>query len=679
MSERGINLRGNYDEDYGYHDKGENTVYKDWWIASNQSGKQGLPDPSQMDFHNYGGATPSKYFANVYTMYNKETLAGLGYEYSLGDIDINSQTTMNVTYKDSRVTEFDDSYGHNYRLNLPGQTLEGFLKFDLHNLGTTESGKVISAHVTVNKWKADRDTATYAYRQVGDMGGYGEGVQTKYEFYDEDTGEKLNLVRMFEMIDTEAGEYLHIRSNDKVRMVIPKMPSDVTNGVTRGYASIINETENGAGLLGDKYFANANFTEMSNQPVTKGNNNSTPLAMGIGTFAGNTLVASWDGAGGGLNCNSRNISFKEKPKRPAVFDVGQIPEPKCEKVPSEPTYETVPEPLNNPVKPEEPKLNPIVEPVKPTEPNLAEPSAPTNEPKEVEKVTVRYRRNFVIQLDTNWVDEDGNKLKDTVTDETTKEHGEIDNYSFVKTTKDADGNVTHIFRQYTTKWVDEDGKELKPSVKGSKTVEIGEPIPEHYYKETIKDEKDNVTYVFRKVKTSYVTEDGKELFPTEDGTHKEKSHVDYSYRKTEVDKNGNTKHIYKLLHTIHVDENGNEIAPKEDGQKPQKEISGYSYVRTEPLIEDGIIKHIYHQVTTSWKSVDGVELKPTEKGVKEHGTFTGYKLLRTETGSNGDIVHIFEKDDNIHTGVSTNARVFMVLGGIALIGLVIIASKRVRD
>ena len=67
LSERGINLRGNYDETYGYHDKGENTVYKDWWIADNQSGKQGLPDPSQMDFHNYGGATPSKYFANIYT------------------------------------------------------------------------------------------------------------------------------------------------------------------------------------------------------------------------------------------------------------------------------------------------------------------------------------------------------------------------------------------------------------------------------------------------------------------------------------------------------------------------------------------------------------------------------------------------------------------------------------
>lgn len=682
LSDEGLVLRGKYDDAYKSHDKGENTPYKNWWIATNQSAIMRTLPPAQMDFHNYGGADSIKYFANVYTMYDKDKLEELGYDYSLGNIGINSNTTMNVTYRDPRVTDYTDSYGHNYKISGTG-VVDNFLKFDLHNLGTTESGKTISAHVSVSKWKADFPSATWTYQNTM-LGGFGEEVRAKYDFYDESTGQPIKLVRMFEMVDMEAGESMGIETNDKVRMVVPIAPSDVSAGVqegTHGYNSVTNATESGATLVGNQTLANANFTVMANQPTTlDGKNDSTPLAMGIGAFTGSSLTASWSGAGGGISLNTKYVRFKEPPTPPANFDVTAIPTPHYEDVPAEPTYETVPTPLAQPVAPEAPTLHPIVTPTAPTEPKMANPVAPTNAPAEVENTEVRFRRVQIVQYDTNWVDEEGNVLKDKVTGNTTQEHGDIDSYSFVKSTTDEDGNVTHIFRQYTTKWVDEEGNELKTPVKGNKTVEIGDAIPQYYYVETKKDDKDNVTYVFRQVKTSYVSEgDNKELSPTEKGTHPEKPIYDYSYTKTETDDKGNVTHIYKLLHTIYVDEDGHEISPKENGQKNQKDIPGYAYRNTEPNVTEGVIKHIYRQVKTSWQTTTGVELKASEKGVKEHGSFTGYKLVRTETLENGDVLHIFEKNADIPTGVNTNAGMFSLMGMLSLLGLGAVVKKRVRD
>ena len=683
-SSRGIVIRGTYNDNARSVDKGESTVYKNWWIATNQSAVMGTPDASQMNFHNYGNGNITEYFKNVYTMYDKDKLAELGYEYSLGDIGVTNATTMNITYKDSRVTEYDNQYGHNYKLVAQGQTVDGFLRFDLHNLGTTASGKKISAHVTVSKWHQSRASAVYTFRKDGTLGAFEDGARATYQFYDEETGQPIKLVRMFVLGDLEAGENLGVASNDIVKATVPIAPSDKARGVTEGqegYTKVQQMNDYTAWTYGDEHMANLNHSNLPNDPATVGNNYSVQRGSSIGIFAGDTVSASWSGAGGGFGLNNQYIEFKPEPTPPTVWDESLIPTPKYEKIPEEPTYEEVPTPLENPVKPEEPTLNTIVEPTAPVEPNMANPVAPTNAPAEVENTEVRFRRVQIVQYDTNWVDEEGNVLKNKVTGNTTQEHGDIDSYSFVKSTTDEDGNVTHIFRQYTTKWVDEDGNELKTPVKGNKTVEIGDAIPQYYYVETKKDDKDNVTYVFRQVKTSYVSEgDNKELSPTEKGTHPEKPIYDYSYTKTETDDKGNVTHIYKLLHTIYVDEDGHEISPKENGQKNQKDIPGYAYRNTEPNITEGVIKHIYRQVKTSWQTTTGVELKASENGVKEHGSFTGYKLVRTETLENGDVLHIFEKNDDIPTGVNTNAGMFSLMGMLSLLGLgAVVKNKKVRD
>ena len=676
FADRGIELRGKYDEAYGYTDKGESVAYKNWWIANNQSAVMGTPDASQMDFHNYGNANPSKYYAGVFTMYNKDKLKELGYEYSLGDIGITNKTTMNVTYKDSRVSEYDNQYGHNYKLVAQGQVVDNFLQFDLHNLGRTESGKTISAHVTVGKWHQSRASAVYTFKKDGTMGGYEDGAKVTYQFYDEATGQPMNLVRMFGIGDIEAGENLGITSNDKVSSIVPMTPSDKAKGWqegTHGYARVQQMGEKTAWTFGDEHYANANHGQIPGDPTTVGNNNSTPLAQTIGIFSGNTLSASWSGAGGGLDLNSRNILFKEKPEKITDENYPNPKEPDYEKIPDEPEYTAVPDALPEPTAPEAPTLNTITEPVAPTAPGEA-PTEPVK-PEDIDvSRTIHYHRAYRLKpVTTKWVDEEGNELKTPVTDDTTKEHGDITGYSFVRSDEDESENVTHVFKQHETSWVDIDTNEsLKNTEKGIK--EHGD-IEKYYFVESETKPTGDVVHKFRAVTTSYVTEKGEEVFPTEKGTHKEKAHKDYSYKRTEVDEHGNTKHIYVKFNTEYMDEDKNRIANREEGAKDPKEIPGYEYIRSIPDIENTLITHVYRQVTTSWVEEGGKELKPSDKGIQEHGEFSGYTYIRTETKSNGDVVHTFKKVSKEPTN-DYGIVGFAVTSVLSLVGIVALKKKK---
>ena len=350
-------------------------------------------------------------------MYDDDTLSNTGYEYSLGDIGITNKTTMSITYKDPRVTEFDDSYGHSYRL-FSNAVENGFLRFDLHNLGTTKSGKTISAHVTVNKWKADRDRATFTYRKVGD----------------------------------------------------------------------------------------------------------------------------------------------------------------------------------------------------------------------------------------------------------------IDGYSFVRSDEDTLENVTHVFKQHTTSWIDIDtGQPLKDTVKGIK--DHGD-INEYYFVETETKPTGDVVHKFKQIVTTFVTEEGKEVFPQENGKQKEKPHKDYSYKKTETDEHGNVKHIYHMFHTEFMDEDKNRVANREDGAQPHKDIPGYEYIRSIPEPDKDLVTHIYRQITTSWLDENGKELKPVDKGSQPHGEFTGYTYVKTETDTHGNIIHTFKKNGDVPTGVASTGFISLIASGLSVLGITILNKKK---
>lgn len=520
------------------------------------------------------------------------------------------------------------------------------------------------------------EIAVYTFKKDGTMGGYEDGAKVTYQFYDEATGQPMNLVRMFGIGDIEAGENLGITSNDKVSSIVPMTPSDKAKGWqegTHGYARVQQMGEKTAWTFGDEHYANANHGQIPGDPTTVGNNNSTPLAQTIGIFSGNTLSASWSGAGGGLDLNSRNILFKEKPEKITDENYPNPKEPDYEKIPDEPEYTPVPDALPEPTAPVAPTLNTITEPVAPVVPGEA-PTEPVK-PEDVDvSRTIHYHRAYRLKpVTTKWVDEDGNELKTPVTDDTTKEHGDITGYSFVRSDEDELENVTHVFKQHTTSWIDIDTNEsLKDTVKGIK--EHGD-IEKYYFVESETKPTGDVVHKFRAVTTSYVTEKSEEVFPTEKGTHKEKAHKDYSYKRTEVDKNGNTKHIYVKFNTEHMDEDKNRIANREEGAKDPKEIPGYEYIRSIPDIENTLITHIYRQVTTSWVEEGGKTLKPTDKGVQEHGEFSGYTYIRTETKSNGDVVHTFKKVSKEPTN-DFGIVGFAVTSVLSLVGIVALKKKK---
>ena len=172
-----------------------------------------------------------------------------------------------------------------------------------------------------------------------------------------------------------------------------------------------------------------------------------------------------------------------------------------------------------------------------------------------------------------------------------------------------------------------------------------------------------VEYVYRKVITTYVDEEGKEINPSDKGTKDKKDIPEYIYKETKKDDKGNTIHVYRQVITTYVDETGKEINPSDKGTKDKKEISGYTFKQTKKD-KDGNTIHVYTKKSSStpetpkptpetpntdeskstiWKSVDGETLKPRENGTKDKTSIPGYEFVRTEKDKEGNTVHIYRK------------------------------------
>ena len=169
--------------------------------------------------------------------------------------------------------------------------------------------------------------------------------------------------------------------------------------------------------------------------------------------------------------------------------------------------------------------------------------------------------------------------------------------------------VEYIYRKVITSYVNEEGKEISPSDKGTKDKK---DIPEYIFKETKKDEKGNTRHVYRQVVTSYVNEEGKEISPSDKGTKDKKDIPEYIFKETKKDKDGNTIHVYT----------------KKSSSTP------YSPTPSTPSNEES--------KSTVWKDTEGNVLKPQEDGTKDKGTFTGYEYVKTILVGNVT-THIFKK------------------------------------
>ena len=384
------------------------------------------------------------------------------------------------------------------------------------------------------------------------------------------------------------------------------------------------------------------------------------------------------------------------PRKPIPEKLPPVPELKV--VPPQPKLKEVPpsprDPGGNEDPNEKPKKRPTLEllpdPVKPitdsTEPEpptlTEEPKAPTPKslnpiPKETTN-TIELKKDpnkpelklqnveYVYTIKTIWETVDGHVLRPWKDGEQPKDN--FNGYEYVRTVKDNDGNIHHIYKpipkkNVTTIWVTEDGKVLRPRENGEQPKDN---FNGYEYVRTEKDKDGNTTHIYRPipkkpepkktVTTIWVTEDGKVLRPRENGEQPKDNFNGYEYVRTEKDKDGNTTHIYrpipkkpepkKNVTTIWVTEDGKVLRPRENGEQPKDNFNGYEYVRTEKD-KDGNTTHIYRpipkkNVTTIWVTEDGKVLRPRENGEQPKDNFDGYEYVRTDKDKDGNIRHIYK-------------------------------------
>ncbi len=576
------------------------------------------------------------------------------------------------------------------------------LNMNLRNIGETDSGKTISAHVKFVLDYATNDSPVanaegsinvvkdgllhMYWMPKSDNSTDKQGGHYEIQFYDDATGQPIKLANTILSIDLDGETEKSTVSSESASGVIPTLPSDVGTANETGtkYPTIESNTGSSVTYKGKTDFG---------VDDTK----TTPYGEGLTLFAGSRLT----------------VSFETNDSRWGGYSVINIP--KLGQVdltlPEEPTHPT-PTPLVD-----EPKLPPAVTP--PQVGDIAN--------------TITYNRVAVKQVNTRWIDISGKELKEPVTDTTTKPAGDIDKYAFVESRTDNDGNVTHVFRRYTTKWVDESGKELKDMVTDKDTKEHG-TVQDYAYVNSETDNNGNVTHIFRQYTTNWVDENNKELkTPVTSDSVKEHGDIpNYTYVTTNTDEKGNVTHVFRQYTTEWIDEDGKELKDIVKGASPMPrgdEIKDYKFVESK-TDERGNVKHIFKQFITKWvntelEDLDDVvktsefkdaktfenyqfvetrevgntkthiyrryntfwveektnkKLKKENKLVKEPGDIASYVYVRTETKENGDLVHIYKKiepkKNDVPTGVHGNTLISLIATGLSALGITILNKKK---
>ena len=657
------------------------------------------------------------YFDNIAIDASKEVLETGGYETTSKSIKMSPNSTVEVVNASSALIDNTNGYIGGMTLdNYPVKTIKSWrikagtpagelLNMNLRNIGETDSGKTISAHVkfvldyatsdspvanSEGSINVVKDGLLHMYwMPKSDNSSDKQGGHYEIQFYDDATGEPIKLANTILSIDLDGETEKSTVSSESAKGIIPTLPSDVGTANETGtkYPTIESNTGTSVTYKGKTDFGIDD---------TK----TTPYGEGLTLFAGNTL----------------NVSFETNDSRWGGYSVINIP--RLGKVD-----------LTLPEEPVVPTPTPLVE--EPTEPPVV------NYPQVGEIAnTITYNRVAVKQVDTRWIDISGKELKTSVTDTTTKPAGDIEYYSFVESRTDDDGNVTHVFRQYTTKWVNESGTELKDMVTDKDTKEHG-TIQDYSYVNSETDNNGNVTHIFRQYTTKWVDGDNKELKPIVSGDSvKEHGDIpDYAYVTTNTDERGNVTHVFRQYITEWVDEDGNSLKDSVKGSSTVEkgnDIKDYKFVESK-TDEKGNVNHIFKQFTTKWVTTSledldkpvktdefkdsktfenyqfvetrevgntrthiyrpyettwieegtNKELKKDNKLVKEHGEIKSYTFVRTEIKDNGDIVHIYkkleQKKDNIPTGVHTNGLISMFMILISSIGLALTNVIKKRE
>ena len=379
----------------------------------------------------------------------------------------------------------------------------------------------------------------------------------------------------------------------------------------------------------------------------------------------------------------------EKPVKGQVKPGTQKPlpeQPKLPELPKKPTPKPLPDAGTVVVEPKKPTLKsePVKPPLTPTpeKPNLVTPPTapklkdvpkpPTSttttkvERKVIEKPKLQEepkapeltlsKVHYVYQPNTIWVTVDGKVLRNKEDGEKPKDG--FDGYEYVRTDKDKDGNIHHIYKpvekpqeqpKVKTIWETVDGKVLRNWENGEKPKD---GFDGYEYVRTDKDKDGNIHHIYKpakKVTTIWVTVDGKVLRERKEGTLPKDSFDGYEYVRTDVDKDGNTTHVFKPVKkvtTIWVTVDGKVLRERKDGTLPKDSFDGYEYVETR-VDEDGNTTHIFKPVVKSiktiWETVDHAKtLRQWQDGEQPKDSFDGYEYVTTEHDEDGNIHHLYK-------------------------------------
>ena len=186
-------------------------------------------------------------------------------------------------------------------------------------------------------------------------------------------------------------------------------------------------------------------------------------------------------------------------------------------------------------------------------------------------------------MKTSFKDKEGNIIPGYPTEDGETPQKDIPGYRFVETKKLPNGDIEHIYEKVVTPtptptpfeykvittYVDENGELIIPKENGE------QPSKKLSGYELVKTEKDangNVRHVYRKVTTpetsiitTFVDENGNPILPKENGEVPAKEIPGYELVRTEKDANGNVRHIYRKV-----------VTPKEDVKltpAPQEKVT----------------------------------------------------------------------------------------------------------
>ena len=185
------------------------------------------------------------------------------------------------------------------------------------------------------------------------------------------------------------------------------------------------------------------------------------------------------------------------------------------------------------------------------------------------------------KVKTSFKDKEGNVIPGYPTEDGETPQKDIPGYKFVETKKLPNGDTEHIYEKVVTPtpqkeekvttYVDEKGNPIRPTKNGEHP---SENIPEYELVKTEKDANGNVRHVYRKVTTptpetsiitTFVDENGNPIVPNENGEVPAKDIPGYELVRTEKDANGNVRHIYRKV-----------VTPKEDVKPtpvPQEKVT----------------------------------------------------------------------------------------------------------